>query len=233
MRILYSILILAFFVPILSAQTEMQSKNLVAGGSMNFYLQQNLLGSSLLYIDGNPGGLISTSSTNRKSTSLSLSPYIAKELSSRWLLGIQLQYSLDRFTSEGNITNYFGNLDTFNLKQTESGYGVGLFGRYTINPENRFQVYLQPAVNFAFFNEVDLRDEIVSGEAESYSFGIVTSLGVLYALSDQFSLTSRFGSIGYTAGQWTDRESDESSNFSSFSTALNLTSLHFGFEFRF
>ncbi len=233
MKIIYSILILAFFVPILSAQTEIQSNNLVAGGSVNFYVQQNLLPSSSVILNGGLNEIYSTSASNRKTTRLYLSPYFAKEVSTRWLLGLQLQYSFDRSTAEGIISNNLGQLDTFNLKQTENGYGVGLFGRYTFNPENRFQVYLQPAVNYSFVNEVNHRDEIVTGEAESYAFGIVTSLGVLYEISDQFSLTSRFGAIGYTTGQWTDKDSDESQNFNSFSTTLNLTSLYFGFEYRF
>lgn len=232
MRILFSILFLAVFVPVLSAQSEIQSKNLVAGGSMSFYIQQNLFPSSVI-LNGSLSGIYSTSSSNRKTTRLSLSPYIAKEVSSRWQLGIQIQYLYDRSTSEGNITDFLGNLDTFNLKQTQNGYGLGLFGRYTFNPENRFQAFLQPAINFTFTNEVDRRDDNVTGEAESYSLGIGASLGILYAISDNFNLTSRFGSMGFTTGQWTDKESDESTNFSSFTTALNLTSLYFGFEFRF
>ena len=232
MRILYSILILPLFVPVLSAQTEVQPKNLVAGGSMNFYITQNLFPSSVI-LNGSLSGVYSTSSSNRKTTRLSLSPYIAKEVSSRWLLGIQIQYLYDRSTSEGNITDFLGNLDTFNLKQTENGYGLGLFGRYTFNPENRFQAFLQPAINFTFANEVDRRDDIVTGEAQSYSIGIGASLGILYEISDNFNLISRFGSMGFTTGQRTNNETDESHNFSSFSTSLNLSSLYFGFEFRF
>lgn len=231
------IMVLALFAMLLSssaitiAQDSAVQKSWVTGGSMSFSMQQNTQPISLLPFIG-PVRILSANSDDIRNSYFSFSPYIGKEVSANWILGLQLQYAMSRYKAE-DVVEFLGQIDTFDVKQNENAYTIGVFARVMFNPESRFVFFLQPYANYSFVDEEYIRDGVVSDRLETYAISIGASGGVLYNISDRWRLTSRIGLLGFHTGKWTDTVTDESNTFSSFGASLNLSSLNLGFEYRF
>lgn len=216
----------------MSAQESTPATNWIAGGSVSFSLQQNAQPTSLISFIGQVR-IISSSTSDIHNTYFSFTPYVGKEMSANWILGLQLQYTMSRYTAYGVSTDFLGQQDTFDVKQNENAYTIGLFGRYMFNPAHKFVFFLQPYTNYSFVDEVQWSDDVITDGLDSYAIGLGTSVGVLYNISDRWRLTSRIGLLGFTTGKWKDTETDESNTFNSFGASLSLSSLNLGFEYRF
>jgi hypothetical protein len=221
---------LAYCTSYTTAQEMDISKAWIAGGSLSFAVQQNAQPFTLLPFIGQIR--IVSNDDDARSTNFSFSPYIGKELNANWILGLQLQYTMNRYSSE-DVIDFLGQQDTFDVKQKENAYTIGLFGRYMFNPESKFVFFLQPSASYSFVDEVQWRDDVITDELESYAISVGASGGVLYNISDRWRLTSRIGLLNFVTGKWTDNESDESNTFSSFGATFSLSSLNLGFEYRF
>lgn len=230
MKLNFLVVIILLSSQILTAQETTPPTNWIAGGSVSFALQQNAQPFTLFPFIGQVR--IVSNSDDARSTYFSFSPYAGKELSANWIMGLQLQYTMRRYRSD-DVISILGQVDTFDVKQNEDAYTIGLFGRYMFNPESKFVFFLQPYANYSFVDEMQWRDEVITDELESYAISIGTSGGVLYNISDRWRLTSRIGLLSFVTGKWTDNESDESNTFSSFGASLSLSSLNLGFEYRF
>jgi hypothetical protein len=202
----------------------------VAGGYLSFNTQNNATPFPLVGIIG-PGSIYIRSNDDIKNTYFNFAPYIGKEVSFRWLLGIQLGYAMERYKAFD--VEIFGQPYTVDIRQNENQYGIGVFGRYLINPENKFMAFIQPYLNYTYASEANFQDETQTGGRNTNAFSLGTSAGVLYDISEHFRITTRIGLLGFTAGHWQDTETDESSDFNSFATTLNFSSLSFGFEYKF
>lgn len=227
------LVILLCVAEITKAQEIDLQKSWITGGSIGFSTQVN---------NGPSSGFntLSTFSGNRDShsTYFNFTPYVGKEISRHWTLGLQMQYIFDADKTDDAITIIplppLGQiLDTVDLKRNENQFGIGFFGRYVFNPDNKFMVFLQPNASFTVRHQVNLQDDQENYRLETKAFGVGASVGVLYELNEMFRLTSRMGLVGYTAGNWKEPETGDENNFSNFSTNLNLSSLFFGFEFSF
>ncbi len=232
MKLNFLAVIILLSSQILTAQETAPATNWIAGGSFSFSLQQNAQPISLIPYNGQVR-IISSGNSDIRNTYFSFTPYVGKELNANWILGLQLQYTMSRYTSNGVSTDFLGQLDTFDVAQNENAYTIGLFGRYMFNPASKFVFFLQPYANYSLADEQYLSDDVVTDGLDSYAFGIGTSGGVLYNISDRWRLTSRIGLLGFTTGKWTDTETEESKTFSSFGASLSLSSLNLGFEYRF
>lgn len=230
-KFILSVVVFVSFAHLLTAQADADSKNLVAGGYLSFNTQHNTIPIPLISIASIPGYIYSSRDSELTDTYFNFTSYIGKEVSPHWLLGTQLVYAMERYKAFDVET--FGQTDTVDIRRKDNQYGLGLFGRFMINPESKFIAFIQPYLNFSYVSERDFIDEVQTGGQNTYSFSLGTSGGVLYEISDHFRLTSRIGVLGFTAGHWEDTESDEGNNFASFGTTLNFSSLSFGFEYKF
>ena len=231
MKLVTSFAVLLLFTHILSAQATDDTKDLVAGGYLSFSTQNNAIPFSLISINGSPGYLYSNSNADLKDTYFNITPYIGKELSTRWLLGIQMVYAMERYKAFD--VEVFGQSNTVDIRRNDNQYGLGLFGRYLINPDNKFIAFIQPHLNFSYVTGEDFQDETQTGGQNTYSFNLGTSGGVFYEISERFRLMTKIGVLGFMAGHWQDTESDEEKNFSSFATTLNFSNFSLGFEYKF
>ncbi len=121
----------------------------ITGGSINFSTQLN--DGPLTFFNATGGGLFNSSSISRDSryTYFNFTPYVGKEISRHWTIGLQMQYGFNNYKANDVPTiPVFGQvLDTVNLKRNENQYAFGLFGRYVFNPDHKFKVFLQPYAN--------------------------------------------------------------------------------------
>jgi len=232
MKLNYLVVIILLSVQTMTAQETSPVTNWIAGGSFSFSLQQNAQPISLIPFIGQVH-IITSNRDDIRNTYFSFSPYVGKEVSANWIMGLQLQYTINRYRANDVVTDFFGQLDTIDYVQNENAYTIGLFGRYMFNPESKFVFFLQPYANYSFVDEQNFRNDVITSGLDSYAIGVGTSGGILYNISDQWRLTSRIGLFGFSTGKWTDTESDESNTFSSFGASLSLSSLNLGFEYRF
>lgn len=230
MKLNYLVVIILLSVQTMTAQETTPATNWIAGGSISFSMQHNAQPFTLLPYIGQVR--IVSNSDDARGTRFSFSPYIGKDLSANWNLGLQLQYGMNRYKAE-DVNDFLGLLDTFDVKRNENAYSIGLFSRYMFNPNSKFVFFLQPYASYSFVDQVEWREEVITDELESYAISIGASGGVLYNISDRWRLTSRIGLLNFVTGKWTDNESDESNTFSSFGASLSLSSLNLGFEYRF
>ena len=96
----------------MTAQETTPATNWIAGGSFSFSLQQNAQPISLIPYNGQVR-IISSGNSDIRNTYFSFTPYVGKELNANWILGLQLQYTMSRYTSNGVSTDFLGQLDTF------------------------------------------------------------------------------------------------------------------------
>lgn len=228
------IVIILSCIEITRAQENSLPNSWIAGGGLSFTMQQNDAPTVLSSSNGSFAFLYGSSAEESKNTTFRFSPYIGKEVSPHWVFGLQARYGIRRFRASDVLYNLsIGQSDTVDVKRNENHYGIGLFGRYVFNPDNQFVFYVQPGINYLVTDYVAFVDDIQDGKFESNSFDIGASIGALYELSESFRLTANLGVLEYSTGHWQDTETEEESNFSSFTTAINLSSLFFGFEARF
>ena len=217
-----------------SAQESTNPNAWIAGGGFSFNVQQNEAPTVLYNFTGNLTFIYGSASDDSRNINFRFAPYIGKEVSPHWVVGVQAECGLGRFKADDVVYTVFpGQNDTVDIKRNANEYGIGLFGRYMFNPDNQFVFYIQPGINYFFTNRVELLNDVEDDRIETSSFEVGASLGALYELSEKFRLTARLGGLGFVVGHWKNAENGDKNNFSNFSTSVNLSAIFFGFEARF
>jgi len=211
---LHILIIFFLLTQTIYAQEDTRNYNYIAGGTMNFsYNKTTYTGSGIAGIF--PGG---ASGTRR--TDFVIQPYIGKLLDEKWTLGVQLNYRIYRNEGNSSIGNY-------------GEIGGGLFGRYTLNPAQKFNIYIQPS---ASYYHAYLKNERNTGDIQrekDNSLSVRSDLGVLYVLNEKFNLNLQLGGLSFVAGHRKRLEESISNYYTSFNANLRLSSLSFGLEFKF
>lgn len=154
----------------------------------------------------------------------SFSPYIAKELSARWIVGVRML---------ANGSPYFASISSapFVLMTDEREIGAGLWARYTFNPANTLQFYASPYFNVLNGEIYDLgNDRENVGDTGSRQLGL--DLGFTYLVNNRWRFLLRLGGVDFTS-----REEDSrifgSRKSDAFNIGFGLASLGLGLEYRF
>ncbi len=222
------ILTLLFFGT--QAQEETIANQFVLGGSLNFVSQKNSVPLVGLPVGGNFGVIFSDNLNDTKNTVFSFSPYFGKEINANWLFGLQLDYRLNNYTAE-DAFNFSGG-DPIDFNRKSNNFGFGLFGRYTLNPAQRFQFYLQPFAGYNLLSENTKNNDILVQEQTANHFEAGVGLGILYNINSKFRATLRTGGLNYINGKWKVKDTPIDKGFSSFGLNLNLTSVFIGVEMK-
>lgn len=224
------LLFIPIFIGQLTAQEEVTTNRFILGGSINFITQTNTFPFSTLPITSGFGLVFSDNTNNTKNTIFSVSPYVGKGINPNWVVGIGLSYRYNSFIAEDAFS--FNQPAPSDLNRKTNDFGFGLFGRYTLNPEQRFNFFLQPYTQYNFLVENTKNDnELIQIEKVSY-FELGTSLGVLYAINSRFRATLRAGGLNYISGSWKIRDTDIRRTFNSFGFNLNLSTIFIGIEMK-
>jgi hypothetical protein len=120
----------------------------------------------------------------------------------------------------------------------ESGYGVGVFGKYFFTPKKRFSIYGELSAMYRT-SEIEqkftLQNQIETRKSENKGYNIAISPGMQFFVSEKLALTSRIGSISYNSS---DNENispnggKSTSDVKNFSINLGLDSIYFGLLYR-
>ncbi len=119
------------------------------------------------------------------------------------------------------------------FSRNSSEIGGGFFARYTFNPQQRFNFYLQPTASYHFLNEKNRGGGDITQKEKVNYLAIDANLGILYAATERLNVNLRFGALSFIAGCWESETSNISNCFASVNANLRLSNLSFGMEFKF
>lgn len=206
----------------------------VAGGSFNFFTQKNFLPSHLLINPTPISGVFSDGNAKVRWTTVRVQPYVGKEITSRLMLGLSALYGTENGTTERWVWPGTGTGTVISEAETVSQqFGLAVFSRHTLNPDQKIQLFLQPSAGYYFSTQTTEIDSDLDSERESYYINIDLSAGVLYNISQRWRATLRTGGLSYVYGQSKNKTNNTRYNFSSFGSDLRLSQLSFGLEMRF
>ena len=230
MKKLTLFLLLLSLFNILNAQEETKQNHFIIGGSLNFLLQNNTYPLSSVSTISGIGGIYSNGINDTKNTSISISPYVGKELNNHLLLGIQLDYRLGKYKTDDAYL--FGQTNPVDYERRSYQIGIGVFSRHILNPEKRINFYIQPYFEYNLLHEENFQNSNSTQEEKVNYIELGLSAGILFNINDRWRATLRIGGLSYVNGKWEIVDTSTKKNFSSFGTNLNFASFYLGFEMK-
>ena len=99
---------------------------------------------------------------------------------------------------------------------TNSGFGLGAFGRYYFTPANKFSLFAQLGLDYTTFNEeFDVTDGTIYGsKLESKEIGFGLGAGMNYFVSSNFSIEAGVAVLGYSSNDNGGNGADKTNTFS-------------------
>jgi len=228
MKKLTLIALLISIFQVANAQEVEIGNKMILGGSMNFVIQNNL-DLPLVLLTGTIFPYYSSNDT--KSTVFAISPYFGKEITPRLTVGLQGSYSI------GNYIFYDAFLPSpsnpVDIENNSSQIGIGVFSRHILNPDNKFNFFIQPYFQYNILNSKRNEGTSTPFEEKASYFQIGAGMGVLYNINDRFRATLSAGGLSYLNGK-SERKGahNKEKAFSSFRTNISLSTIYFGLELR-
>ena len=230
MKKMMVITLLISLVQVGYAQEEIALNKFILGGSINFSIQNNTYPLSSLSINSGFGGIYSNNINDTKNSTFAFSPYVGKEINAHLLVGLQFDYRKRKYEEENSFG--FGQPNTVDFVRQSNQFGIGLFSRYTLNPNHLFNFYLQPYFEYNILNEKRSQDANITQEEKASFIELGVGMGVLYNINNRMRTTLRIGGLNYVSGKWEIVNTVTEKDFSSFGMNINLATIFFGFEMK-
>lgn len=200
----------------------------ILGGSLNISYAKNTFGNiPLLFRSIGLPIVFTGDDEDLNTTSFSIHPYFGKELNPNWALGLQIGYD---YTKQETVE------DGETIAEADvNGFRIGGFGRYTFQPEQKLNFFLQPYFEYSSSNQTGM-DFLTDIDGELSMVDIGVDGGFLYNFNDNLRATLRVGLLNYVNGNYT-RETDDpgidvDKDFSSFGLNLRMSTVFFGMELK-
>ncbi|HPK09782.1 MAG: outer membrane beta-barrel protein [Saprospiraceae bacterium] len=228
-RVLFN-LCLILVASIGHSQEQVIEKKLVLGASVSFSHQNNTNNSYISFVT-HPT-VIYSSYDELKNNYISLNSYIGAELNDRCIVGLDVGFSFQNLKRK--YTNSLSSpVSDVYLIDRNTTLGIKAFTRYTLNPTDKFRVFAQPYLQYAYDNDQQTSDGELTYKSHTNIFEIGVSTGLQYVINDQWRLMLRSGGLYFNAGKVVNDLEEENRNFNSYGISLSLRSLGLGVEFRF
>ncbi|UGS21861.1 outer membrane protein [Flavobacterium cyclinae] len=138
----------------------------------------------------------------------------------------------------GGMLGYSSNkIDNGAADATNSGFGLGAFGRYYFTPASKFSLFGELAFDYMtldseFYFDQTIGDYVVPGNSfETKQFGVNLGLGMNYFVSSNFSLEAGVGVLGYSSNDNGGGSGVDSTN--TFNFGGDWTAVTFGVNYKF
>ncbi|MEM1220285.1 MAG: hypothetical protein AAGH79_15295, partial [Bacteroidota bacterium] len=229
MKSLVPILCLLFLgIQLFGQKTEPSSTKWVLGGSFQLSFQNN----SSLNIPGLPpfgSYILLGSGTNPvRDISVGIFPYLGRQFNDRILIGVNIYYQGRFFKLEDALLPSIP--DPAILTRVSQQGGLVIFSRWTFNPQNKVQIFVEPNLGYNVQSAEVANDGIPTSQEITQYGSLSASLGAAYSLSERWRLLVRSGSASLLVGQWRLKNSLDQNNFTLFNANLSLSSIRFGAE---
>jgi len=116
--------------------------------------------------------------------------------------------------------------DTF----TNSGLGLGAFGRYYFTPASKFSLFAELGVDYTSFDQEFDEDGPFGGSFESKELGFGLGAGLNYFVSSNFSIEAGVAVLGYSSN---DNGGDGADKTNTFSFGGDWRAVTFGVNYKF
>ena len=229
MKKLTLIALLISIFQVANAQEVETGNKLILGGSMNFVIQNNL---DLPLVSGTGFIFPYYRSDDTKSTVFNISPYFGKEINRHFIVGLQASYSIRNYIIYDAYVPYPLNRPV-DIENNSSQIGIGVFSRHTLNPDNKFNFFIQPYFQYNILNSKRNEGTSTPFEEKASYFQIGSGMGILYNINDRFRATLTTGGLSYLNGK-SERKGtpNKEKSFSSFRANISLSTIYFGLELR-
>ncbi|SHI47437.1 autotransporter domain-containing protein [Flavobacterium haoranii] len=154
-----------------------------------------------------------------KMNSFVVAPKVGYFVTENIAIGGMLAYSNDKVELGNSATN--------------SGFGVGAFGRYYFTPANQFSLFAELAANYMTYDNefgVDYDGSLYAADYKNNVFGVNLGAGMNYFVSPNFSLEAGVGVLGFSSD---DNGGDGADATNTFSFGGNWTAVTFGVNYKF
>ena len=204
----------------------------VLGGSIGLLAQNNNYPLSTLSTISGIGGIYGNINYDTKNTQFSFNPYLGKQISAHWLLGLQLNVGTGKISADDYPVFTIPNT-TVKLERKSNEAGAALFARYTVNTNNALQFFLQPSAGYHTTDEKEFQNSSLTQEEQAHYLEMGMDAGVLYNITKHFRASLHMGAMNYINGSWEIKNPDSKKKFSSFGTNLSLSGVRLGAEWLF
>lgn len=230
-------LILLFLIQNTHAQEKDFTSNFVIGGQFSFLSQNNYNPAVALDVNSGIGGvgqIYSTSYRDSKNTRFSFAPYLGKQFSPNWMVGARLNLGFSKSTSENAVIfNPIGGNVILDIESNVTNIGLSVISRYTVNPDQALQVYLQPFLAFTRITAKNKEDNVEVLEENINNFELGSAVGLMYHFNDKWAVLMSLGGVSYNRGKSKFKDTTIENDFSAFSARFGLSSIYLGVERKF
>ena len=168
---------------------------------------------------------------NRSSSSFSILPYVGIRLSENVDLGIAYNHRGE--SSRATIEE--GEVDPveINFSTKSSLNGIGFFSRISVYNENKFSVFLRPALKYYFEDYKEFRDSRKDLQIKDRFIFLNLGVGLSYAFSEQIRAHARFSGISYVNGRWREVGTDIGESYSEAGRNYSRSGIYLGVDYTF
>jgi outer membrane protein len=144
-----------------------------------------------------------------KVSSFEIVPKLGYFVTPNIAFGASVGYKSDKFNGNAEATN--------------TGLGLGAFGRYYFTPADKFSLFGQLAVGFGSEKYED------GGDIKASTFGVNAGLGLNYFVSSNFALQASWAGLGYNSHKFEDADD----SYNTFGLNADLSNINLGLVYKF
>jgi opacity protein-like surface antigen len=157
-----------------------------------------------------------------KASSFEIAPKVGYFLTENIAAGAKIGYKSDK-------------LDNGTDDATNSGLGLGAFGRYYFTPASNFSLFAELGFDYTsydneFFINTDGSIDVPGSSFKSKEIGLGLGLGLNYFVSNNWSIEASWAGLGYTSN---DNGGDGAEKTNTFGLGADLRAISFGVNYKF
>ncbi len=200
-KVILLMLLIASVCQLQAQETNIKKRSWVIGGSASFHTK----------------GLFENPTNGYMRSIVNFNPYVGKELNEHWMIGADFL-----FANSLQIRDNSQSIDS----QSSRHLGGGIFARYTVNPSNKLNLFVQPYANYT--NRTQTSNNANSSiPINIFETGV--KLGLLYNINERFRLKMDIGGTHFRRVSPTN----SISYVNEINTNLGLSNIGFGIEVKF
>ena len=156
-----------------------------------------------------------------KANAFEVAPKVGYFVTENIGLGVMLGYTSEKVELGNSATN--------------TGLGLGAFGRYYFTPANQFSIFAEFGVNYtSFSNEfgIDPDGSLFADDFDSKEIGFSLGAGINYFVSSNFSMEAGIAVLGYSSNDNGGNGAEKTNTFG-FGGDWRARAVSFGVNYKF
>ncbi len=228
---LFTVLILLCTIPSFSQDSLQFTPCYYVGSSFNVLLLRNISPGQIVTINPPNGSLFGDITfSNSRYKSVSVAPFIGKELNAKTMIGIQSTYTSAEFIQRDVI-----NIVPFEIGDLTSNIHLlraSLFLRYKLISAFSFTPFIEPSINYGFLTQKNQFLDVIDSREVAHYAQVMINFGLLYKINEHFNISLRANGINLVNGYVQTKGIDQKDYFKGSMTRVTISGLFLGFEYK-